>query len=107
MVDVKDGEGSFPEDKRLDYLENLESVLKEEVHRQGDTVFRDSSGCFVMLTNCGKDHMKSVCGRFKEVLDAYLVRERLADTIILKMGSATYPSDAKNSMELLKKATEA
>ncbi|MBN1870619.1 MAG: HAMP domain-containing protein [Candidatus Omnitrophica bacterium] len=107
MEGRKEGDHDFPEEKRLGYLENLKNVLKEEVHRPGDAVFRDSKGCFVTLFNCNKDHAHNVCSRFKKALDEYLVRERLDSAISLKMGSATYPIDAKDSRELLKKAITA
>jgi len=103
---TKKDKSAFPEKKRLSYLENLENLLKEEVHRQGDDVFRDPRGCFITLADCSKDCTDSVCGRFKSILDEYLAREKLADKINLKIGSATYPNDGSSSMELLKKAIE-
>ncbi|MCK5260212.1 MAG: HAMP domain-containing protein [Candidatus Omnitrophica bacterium] len=107
LSEAKDDKKLLSKARRMDYLTGMEKVLKEGIHRQGDAVFRDTKGCFVTLTNCSKEHIDSVCGRFKKALDGYLAREQLADTVALKVGSATYPSDARNSEELLKKATEA
>ena len=104
MESVKEGAKSFPESVRLSCLEGLENILRGEVHRQGDAVFRDLKGCFVTLTNCSKDHVDNVCGRFKKALDEYSAGEQLGKDIVLKVGAATYPNDAKNSVELLKKA---
>ena len=106
-ISEEDVKKLLPQERRMDYLSGMEDVLKESIHRQGDAVFRDAKGCFVTLTNCSEDHIDNVCGRFKTALDEYLVREELVDTMILKIGSATYPNDAKNSLELLKKATGA
>lgn len=88
---------------RMSYLENLENILKGEIHRQGDAVFRDFRGCFVTLANCNEENIVKVCNRFRKVLNDCLANEHLAP-VSLKMGSATYPSDANNSMELLEKA---
>lgn len=98
---------SLSEEARMACLAGMEDVLKKALHREGDTTFLDSGGCFVALANCSKGHVRDVCGRLKQSLDEYLVREQWAGVIALEMEWATYPDDARNSVELIKKVKRA
>jgi len=104
LIEVKNSKKSLSEIKRMNYLEDMENILKQELHRQGDGVFRDPRRCYVILANCSKDHIDGVCDRLKQALEKYLVREQLTDMIALEVGYATYPDDARNSTGLLKQA---
>jgi GGDEF domain-containing protein len=100
----KENGGAFSESDRLAYLESFEKVLKKEIHRQGDAVFRDVKGCFVTLSNCNKDHADAVCQRFKKSLEEHLMKQWSEADVCLKLRTATYPVDAKDGRELLDKA---
>ncbi len=103
MSEGKNLKEPFSDVQRKSYLENIENVVKNDLHREGDAVFRGSKGCFVVLMNCNSECGGGVCLRLQNTLHGYLDGNQLADKVVLKMKHAAYPDDASDSEGLLKK----
>ncbi|MFA5262112.1 MAG: ATP-binding protein, partial [Candidatus Omnitrophota bacterium] len=91
------------EGQQEDYLKDIENILKKELHREGDSVFRDAKRCFSIMMNCRKEHVDSVCGRLTKILQGYLDQKQLTGKVALMTKWATYPDDTGDSDELLHK----
>ncbi len=105
MFEGKSSKEPFSKDQREVYLKGIEAVLKEDLHRDGDGVFRDTDRCFVTLTNCSKDHISSVCDRLRSTLHTHLTHAELTDVVAVKIECATYPDDASDNVGLLEKVS--
>ena len=81
----------------------IENLLSGDLHREGDLIFRDSKRCAALIADCDKGHINIVCERIKGTMTRYIAQEKLNDKVELKVGYATYPDDARNSDDLLKK----
>jgi hypothetical protein len=102
LSDKRNLAGSFPEDLPMEYLKDIEMILRKDLHREGDALFCDEKKCFLILMNCRKEYIGSVQGRLTENLDVYLSDKQLTDKVALMIKWATYPDDASDSDGLLK-----
>ena len=100
---VSDFNKRLPYEKRQQYLKTIENLLNADLHRENDTTFRDSQRCAALIANCDKGHVNIVCERIKGTMSRYVDQEGLSDMVDLKVGYATYPDDARTSIDLLKK----
>ncbi len=88
-------------------LKDMEDVLNDSLRRkEGDTAFKGISEVAVVLADCNRENALSVEGRLENALENYLISKDLSKKIKLHFGCATYPDEAKNIEELIKKAKE-
>ena len=66
-------------------------------------VLRTPAGLAAILVDCDMKNAAKIKIRLKHTLNEYLTQQRLPDNIKLRFGCATYPDEAKNSGELIKK----
>lgn len=101
---MKDPEKVLPVEKKQRHLKAIENLLNADLHRQGDLTFRDAQRCAALIANCDKGHINIICERIKGTMARYMAREEeLSDKVDLEVGCATYPDDARNSIDLLNK----
>jgi len=103
ISNFKKAKESMPVEKLDLVLKGVESVLKECLDHSVSAALKDSHECIIILPNNNKQSALSAEGRLKQAVDDYLVREKIADKIELKFGSATYPDDAQTGEGLIKK----
>jgi PAS domain S-box-containing protein len=87
-------------------LKQLEEIFKKDLRRSGDIVIKDAGDLIAILRDCDKESSCALKDRLKQALSDYLKEQNLADTIKLRLGSATYPDDAMDEEALLKGAKE-
>lgn len=87
-------------------LKEIEGILKGTLRRQGDIVVKDSGEIIVLLTDCNKENALIIEGRLEQGIDDYLLRQNLTDKVNFRFGSATYPDEARNDEELVRKAKQ-
>jgi len=88
-------------------LKDMEEVLRNSLRREeGDIAIRGRSEIAVILADCDMDNALRIEGRFEHILEEYLIRQNLTKKIELCFGCATYPDEAKNDKELVKKAKQ-
>lgn len=85
-------------------LKGMEEVLEKALRRAGDVASKGMDEVIILLSECGKENALRVEGRLEQAAEDYLEREKLADAIKLKFGTATYPDDGNNEDEIIKKA---
>lgn len=89
-------------------LKDMEDVLRNSLRREeGDIAIRGRSEIAVILADCDMDNALRIEGRFENILEEYLRRQNLTKKIELRLGSATYPDEAKNDKDLVEKAKQA
>ena len=94
----------IPETEVRGMLKALEQIIKSALRREGDMVIRDTGEIIIVLIDCSKDDVLRVEGRIEQALIDYLAQKGLKDKIKLHMGASSYPDDARNEDELIKKA---
>jgi PAS domain S-box-containing protein len=87
-------------------LEEMQGVLKKTVRRRGTTV-QGPGQLVIILAGCDKANVLKVKARLEQVLNDYLTRKQLADTVTCRCGCATHPDDAGSTEELLEAAEKA
>jgi len=85
-------------------LKGMESVLKNSLRRSGDVVIKDTGEVIVLLVDCTKESALRVEGRLEQALADYLAKKKIVKKIKLQIGCATYPDEAKDDEELIRKA---
>jgi len=90
-------------DKQQQHLKTIENLLNADLHRKGDLTFRDAKRCAALIADCDKIRVNVVCKRIKGTMTRYMAQEEFKGKIDLEVGYATYPDDARNSVDLLKK----
>ncbi len=86
-------------------LIDMEDILRNSLRREeGDVAIKGTDEVVVILAECYKENALRVEGRIKHILEDYLERKKMAEKIELRFGCATYPDDARNKEELIKKA---
>jgi len=88
-------------------LKDIEMELKYTLHLERDVVVKGTEEIDILLGNCSKEDVLKVKNRLAKILGDYFVRQNLSDKIKLHFGFSTYPDEAKNDEELIKKAKEA
>jgi len=101
--EINNSHKQLPVEKQQKHLKTIENLLNADLHRNNDVIFRDSKRCAALIANCDKGHINIVCERVKGTMSRYMAQEELNGKINLEVGHATYPDDAKNSIDLLKK----
>ena len=82
-------------------LEEMEALLMTSLRQTGDVHFKQSGEFAVVLTDCNKKGIRSVRDRLQKILQDYLTKAQLADTIKIRFGAATYPDDADSEEGLI------
>ena len=85
-------------------LKDMEEALKSNLRREGDIAWKVSYEVIVLLTHCNGENALSVQDRSRQILESCLASKKLDKKIKIKFGYATYPDEAKNAEELIKKA---
>ena len=85
-------------------LRDVDNVLKNNQDGAVGIALKDTHCCILIIPNSSKQGVLSAEGRLKQAVDDYLMHEKLADKVKLKFGCATYPDEAINSEELIKRA---
>jgi len=101
--EVNNSHKKLPVEKCQQHLKTIENLLNADLHRNNDLIFRDAKRCAALIANCDKGHINIVCERIKGTMSRYMAQEELKGNIDLEVGYATYPDDARNSVDLLKK----
>ncbi|MCX5712158.1 MAG: ATP-binding protein, partial [Candidatus Omnitrophica bacterium] len=104
LVDFDQLRKEIPVTEVRDLLKGLEEVLKSALRREGDMVIRDTGEIIVVLVDCSKEDVLRVEGRLEQAVGEYLAKKGLKDKIKLHLGSSSYPDDARNEDELIRKA---
>ena len=104
LLDFEQLRKEIPETKVHDILNGLEEVIKNALRREGDMVLRDTGEVIVVLVDCNKDDLHRVEGRLEQAVSDYLVDAGLKNKVKLRLGSSSYPDDARNEEELIRKA---
>lgn len=87
-------------------LKNLEDAVKNSLRRAGDVVIKDTGELVIILPGCDKESALRIEGRITQILEENLTKDGLYNKIKLKFGSATYPDEAKDNEDLIKKAKQ-
>lgn len=93
-----------PAEKLSAVVKGMSVILKNSLHREGDIVAKDADEMIVLLSDCNKENALIVQGRLEQVLEEYLASQNLSNIVSLRFGCATFPDEAQNEDELLKKA---
>lgn len=88
-------------------LKDMEMRLKHALHLERDVAVKVTEEIDILLDDCGKEGVLKVKNRFAKILEDYFVRKNLSDKIKIHFGFSTYPDEAKDDEELIKKAKEA
>ena len=81
--------------------------LEHTLRLERDVVVKGTEEIDILLADCSKEDVLKVKNRLAQILGDYFVRQNLSDKIKLHFGFSTYPDEAKNDEELIKKAKEA
>jgi PAS domain S-box-containing protein len=100
---IKNSHEHYPAEKQLRHLEMIENLLNADLHRDNDSTFRDAKGCAALIGDCDKTRVNVVCERIKGTISRFMAQEELHGKVDMEIGCATYPDDARNSVDLLKK----
>jgi len=94
-------------------LKEMEAILQDNLHRgEGrpnqatDAVFSYANEFFIVLMDCGGEHVHMTRERLEQKLKEYLAGKNLADQIRLIGRGVTYPDDAVTGEEMIEKAEE-
>ena len=85
------------------FISGIEETLKKTLRRSGDVVIKDTGEVAVILTDCDKMAASKIQGRLEEAMYEYLGQMGLEERIKLSFGMVSYPDDAANYDDLLKK----
>ncbi len=96
----------FSSEKIKSLLKGIENVIKQSLRRKGDVAYKDIGEMMVILTNCDKENASKVAKRLEKAVYSYFSSQGLRDKIKLHLGRATYPDEAENEEELMRKARE-
>ena len=88
-------------------LKDIEMELEHTLRLERDVVVKGTEEIDILLADCSKEDVLKVKNRLAQILGDYFVRQNLSDKIKLHFGFSTYPDEAKNDEELIKKAKEA
>ena len=93
-------------DKAHGLLKEIEGIVKECLRRQADTVVRNTGELIVLLPDTKKKDVEIVRERVEKLIVNYIskAKENYIKKLHIAFGNATYPDDAGDSVELLKKA---
>ena len=94
----------LPAENIQSILQDMRDILDDGLRQTGDIVIKDTGEIIVLLVGCGKEGASRVEKRLRQSLLDYLTRNNLAEKIKLHFGCATYPDEAKDNEELIKKA---
>jgi len=92
-----------PVENQQQHLKTIENLLNADLHRERDSTFRDTKRCAALIADCDKVRVNVVCERIKGTMTRYITKEELYGKVDLEVGCATYPDDARNSVDLLNK----
>ncbi|MFH1414378.1 MAG: ATP-binding protein [Candidatus Omnitrophota bacterium] len=84
-------------------LKEMEVLLTGTLRQKGDISLKVHNDIFVILASCSGENALRVKTRIEQLLEDYLEQKQLSEKIRLSFGCATYPDDAKNTEELIKK----
>lgn len=106
-VSLKELPGAMPQlsEKELDeILKGLKPVLQNGLRRAGDTIIGAGGDLLIILDESDRAGTVIVKDRLEDLAREYLKVQTLAGRLKLFFGYATYPEDAKDTDELIKKA---
>ena len=86
------------------YLEALTGVIWRTLRKSADTVLRDSGECAIMLPGTDKKGAIAVEQRIREAMAHFILSKKMNREVDLSFGSATYPQDARDSVEMIARA---
>ena len=108
LANLNELRNKFTNEAIESFLKDIEDVLKESLRRrEGDFAIKGTGAIAVILSDCNKENVLSVQDRIKQMLENYLAEKKMAGEIKFRFGRATYPDEAQNDEELIKKAEEA
>ncbi len=99
IADLDKLEYKMPIEKIDSILNDMRDVLESSLRMEKDVVVKKIGEIVAILADCGKEGASSVETRMRQALQKYLVREKLAKKIKLRLGHVTYPDEGR----LLKK----
>jgi signal transduction histidine kinase/GGDEF domain-containing protein len=88
-------------------LKDIETELKYTLRLERDVAVKGIEEIDILLDDCDKEGVLKVKNRLAQILKDYFIRKNLSDKIKIHFGFSTYPDEAKNDEELIKKAKEA
>lgn len=101
LQEIKNSHQHLPIEKQKRHLKTIESLLNADLHRKGDSTFRDERRCAALIVNCDKGHTNIICERVRGTMTRYMAQEELNGKIDIKVRYAIYPDDARNGVDLL------
>ena len=89
-------------------LDELEAVVKNTVRRPTDLVSRYKKGrSVIVLGECDKQGAQALQGRIEKTIEKHEFKVgKAVAKVALTYGTATYPDEATNDVELINKASE-
>jgi signal transduction histidine kinase/GGDEF domain-containing protein len=85
-------------------LMGMEEAVDNSLRKAGDAVVKVAGEVIVILTGCDKENALRVEGRLEKVIEDFLNEKKILNKIKIIMGCATYPDEAKEDIQLIKKA---
>jgi len=87
-----------------DIMRDSVGLIRGSLRRSGDEVMNSGSDIIVVLVDCNREGVAGVQGRLEEMISEYMTGQNASGAIKVHYGHATYPDDAKDSLDLIEKA---
>lgn len=82
----------------------IEEFLRKDLKQKADIVFKSAEEFTVIVSSCDKTAVVEIKKKIQKMIEDYYVKNAPDIKARLLLGSATYPDDARNDKDLIRKA---